>query len=97
MGLQPGVHMGCRVDEGGLQRGGGRVAAWRRAGCSVAGRRGEAHAAVAAEAPLRAGEDGVRFGRLLVVHDEHLHVRAQRVVRRELLEDRDLRVGRRRA
>ena len=28
MGLQPGVHMG-------LQRGGGRVAAWRRAGCSV--------------------------------------------------------------
>ena len=74
-----------------------RVAAWRRAGCSAAGRRGEAHAAVAAKAPLRPGEDGVCFGRLLVVHDEHLHVRAQRVVRRELLEDRDLRVGRRRA
>jgi len=90
MGLQPGVHMG-------LQRGGGRVAAWRRAGCSVAGRRGEAYAAVAAEALLRPGEDGVRFGRLLVVHDEHLHMRAQRVVWRELLEDRDLRVGRRRA
>ena len=59
--------------------------------------RTKAHAAMAAEAPLRPGEDGVRFGRLLVVHDEHLHVRAQRVVRRELLEDRDLRVGRRRA
>ena len=51
---------------------------------------------MAAEALLRLGEDGVCFRRLLVVHDQHLHVRAQRVVRRELLEDRDLHVESRR-
>ena len=56
-------------------------------------RRGEAHTAVATKALLRLGEHGVRLGRLLVVHHQHLHVLAQRVVRRELLENRDLGVG----
>ena len=91
---QPGLHriaawtaQDCSLDCTGLQPGLHRVAVWRRS---------EAHAAMAAEALLRLGEDGVCFRRLLVVHDQHLHVRAQRVVRRELLEDRDLHVESRR-